>query len=349
MEIDQRNAGGSVTLNNTNLYTVDRWQAAAIGGSGTGTATAQRVADAPAGFVYSLKYTVTNAKTPAASDNFWIYQPVEGQNIIDFAFGTASAKTITLSFWVKSSLTGTFSGFLRAQTAVPLYRSYVFNYTINSTNTWQYVTVTAAGDTGQVPALDNTCGISVLFDLGSGSNYQTSTLNSWQTGNYYRSTSSTNLISTNGATFQVTGVQLELGSTATPFERRSIGQELAFCQRYYETNYQPGYTPGYNFNETYAWTNSKAWGLNFNASDDAVTAQSIYWKVTKRNSPTVTIYSPNNGTSGQGYRYSGSGGTGNFSLPVTYTTPDHALLTVTLAATGSTTESYFMFTANSEL
>ena len=234
MEIDQRYAGGSVTLNNTNLYTVDRWQACASGGSGTGTATAQRVVDAPSGFVYSLKYTVTNSKTPSSSDQFWIYQPIEGQNIIDFAYGTVSAKTVTLSFWVKSSLTGTFSGFLRSQTAAPVYRSYNFNYTINSANTWEYKTITVPGDTGQVPALDTGSGYGILFDLGSGSNWQTSTLNSWQTGNYYRSTSSTNLISTNGATFQVTGVQLEIGTQATPFERKIIQQELSLCQRYFE-------------------------------------------------------------------------------------------------------------------
>jgi hypothetical protein len=231
MEIDQRNAGSSVTLNNAGAFTVDRWQAAAVGGSGTGTATAQRVVDAPSGFTYSLKYTVTNAKTPSSGDQFYIYQPLEGQNITDFAYGTASAKTVALSFQVKSSLTGTFSARLRSYNGSTS-RSYVFNYTINSANTWQYVTITAPGDAGQVPSTDNTLGYDVLFDLGSGSTYQTSTLNAWQTGNYYRSTTSTNLIATNGATFYLTGVQLEIGTTATPFERRSYGAELSLCQRY---------------------------------------------------------------------------------------------------------------------
>jgi hypothetical protein len=233
MEIDQRNSGGSVSFNNTTGYTVDRWFTQCVGGSGTGTATVQRVADAPAGFLYSLKWTTTNAKTPAASDTFTFIQSIEGQNIIDFAYGTASAKTVTFSFWVKSSLTGTFSGCLQSSN-VTNYRSYIFNYTINSANTWQYVTITVPGDTGQVPYLDTNRGYGILFDMGSGSTYQTSTLNTWLTGPINRSTTSVNIISTLNATFQVTGVQLELGSVATPFERRSYGQELALCQRYYE-------------------------------------------------------------------------------------------------------------------
>jgi hypothetical protein len=281
MEIDQRNAGASVSLNNSGLYPVDRWIAVAQGGSGTGTATAQRVADAPAGFLYSLKYTVTNSKAPTAGDGFYIYQPIEGQNIIDFAFGTASAKTVTLSFWVKSSLIGTFCGFLRSQTAVPVYRSYVFNYTINSANTWEYKTITVTGDAGMVPSLDNTTGIGVLFDLGSGNTYQTSTLNTWQTGNFYRSTSSTNLISTNGATWQVTGVQLEAGTVATPFERRSIGQEIALCQRYY---YQVIVTLGSGVGGSWSYPMRQR---NFGAGTGELNGGSVH-PVTMRTSPTMT-------------------------------------------------------------
>lgn len=271
MEIDQRNAGASVTLNNISGFAVDRWVSAASGGSGTGTATIQRIADAPVGFSSSLKYTVTNAKTPTGGDGFYITQAIEGQNIIDFVYGTASAKTVTLSFWVKSSLTGTFGGSLRQQTVASVFRSYVFNYTINSTNTWEYKTVTASGDTEQVPAQNNTTGITVFFDLGSGSQFQTSTLNSWISGNFVRSTSSTNLISTNGSTFQITGVQLELGSVATPFERRFIGEELQRCQRYYQSS-------------------------NFMVNNSGGVYTNYFFKVSMRATPAVTSSSGGLGT-----------------------------------------------------
>lgn len=237
MEIDQRYGGVAISYNNTIGYLVDRWNVAAAGGAGTGISTAQQVTDAPTGLRSSLKYIVTNAKSPAASDQFGINQNIEGLNIIDFAYGTSSAKTVTLSFWVKCSLTGTFSGSLRAYNGTT-WRSYVFNYTITSANTWQYITVTAVGDTGQVPSLDINVAFSVSFDLGNGSTYQTSTLNSWQTGNYVASTTGTKLISTLNATFQVTGVQLEIGSVATPFERRNYAHELVLCQRYFQGGIQ---------------------------------------------------------------------------------------------------------------
>jgi hypothetical protein len=274
MEIDQRNAGGSVTLNNSTGYPVDRWIASAAGGAGTGTATAQRVADAPAGFFNSIKYTVTNAKTPAAGDTFYFAQVIEGYNIIDFAYGTASAKTVALSFWVKSSLTGTFTGsFRQTQGVLVNPRSYAFNYTINSANTWQYITVTATGDTVQVPSQDNGAAYTIIFDLGSGTTYKTATSNSWVSGNYVGSTSGTNLISTNGATLQITGVQLELGSVATPFERRIISQELQLCQRYYQKRTSSGF-------------NKRMYNQNGGVSAMQV---SVDFPVTMRAIPTVTV------------------------------------------------------------
>jgi hypothetical protein len=287
MDIDQRNAGNSVSLNNTSSYTVDRWQCSALGGSGTGTATVQRVADAPPGFAYSLKYTVTNAKSPAPNDAFYIFQPIEGQNVMDFAFGTSSAKTVTLSFWVKSSLTGTFSGFLRSYNGSS-YRSYIFNYTINSANTWQYFTVIAPGDVGQTLSTDNTQGFGILFDLGSGSNFQSSTINSWVSGGtygYFRSTSSINFISTLNATFQITGVQFEVGTTATPFERRAFGQELILCQRYFEKSYDDGVSVGT------ATTNGVLGGtVYYYNGGNQKTSTSSSFRVTKRAQPTLTFY-----------------------------------------------------------
>lgn len=236
MRIDQRNDAAAVSINNTVAYTVDRWLCGASGGAGTGTASVQRVVDAPAGFTTSLRYTTTNAKTPAASDHFIVFQPIEGHNINDIAFGTASAQSLTLSFWVKSSLTGTFSGFCRqysGSSPTVTYRSYVFTYAISAANTWEFKTIAIAADTVFSPNTDAREGLGILFDMGSGSTYET-TAGSWQTGNFYRSPSSVRVISTLNATWQVTGVQLEPGTVATPFERRSYGQELALCQRYYE-------------------------------------------------------------------------------------------------------------------
>ena len=286
MEIDQRNAGASVTLNNISGFAVDRWVSAASGGSGTGTATIQRIADAPVGFSSSLRYTVTNAKTPTGGDGFYITQAIEGQNIIDFAYGTASAKTVTLSFWVKSSLTGTFSGSLQSLNSISTYRTYLFNYTVNSTNTWQYVTVTAPGDTVQVPTQNNTVGYQINFDLGTGSTFRTSTLNSWVTGNFVASSSALNLISTNGATFQLTGVQLEAGSVATPFERRSYGAELALCQRYYEKSFNVEVAPANGGTATSFVTEE---GFSAAVSTNRLGSGTVVrFAVTKRASPTIT-------------------------------------------------------------
>jgi hypothetical protein len=231
MEIDQRNSGISTSISGVNSYLVDRWRAVINTSS---SASFQRVVDAPPGFRYSLKYTTTSAKTPVSTDNANIQQIIEGQNITDFAFGTSSAKSITLSFWVKSSVSGTFSGALRSYDGTTL-RSYTFTYIINSPNTWQYITVTALGDSILIPASDITQGFAVIFNIGAGSNFQTSVLNTWQTGNFFGTPSSVSLISILNATFQITGVQLEIGTTASQFQRRSYGLELMLCQRYYQT------------------------------------------------------------------------------------------------------------------
>ena len=187
----------------------------------------------------SLKFTTTTAKaTASATDEVYVYQPIEGQIISDFAFGSSSAQTVTISFWVKSSLTGTFSGMLRTSDAgsPPAYRSYIFNYTINTANTWEQKAISIAGDTSTVFTVHTgvSQGLCVLFDLGSGSNYE-QTAGSWQTANKYRSSGSVRTIGTASATWQVTGVQLEPGPVATPFERRPFTTEIGLCQRYYLT------------------------------------------------------------------------------------------------------------------
>ena len=226
MRIDQRNAGAAATATDGG-YQIDRYQT--FTESADGVFTVQRVADAPAGFINSAKITVTTADASiGASQRYLFVQNIEGFNASDLGFGAAGASTVTVSFWTKSSLTGTFGGCLSNASFT---RTYPFNYTINSANTWEYKTVTVAGDTSGTWAKDNNVGIRLMFGVGVGSNLS-GPANAWPAVNYYQPTGSVNLISTLNATWQITGVQLEAGSVATPFEHRMYGQELALCERY---------------------------------------------------------------------------------------------------------------------
>ena len=231
MRIDQRNAGASVTINSAgNTYTVDRW--ACSGQSTDGVFTIQRSTTAPSGFTNSLLATVTTADASIGStQSYLITQFIEGLNIADLAWGTASASTVTLSFWVRSSLTGTFGGVINNSA---LDRSYPFSFTINSANTYEQKTVTIAGDTTGTWLTDTGRGLAVRFSLGAGSSYKT-TAAAWAAGAYFAPTGSVDLISTNGATFYITGVQLEKGSTATSFDYLDYGRSLIQCQRYYQS------------------------------------------------------------------------------------------------------------------
>ena len=226
MTIDQRNNGAAVTVNDTGIYTLDRWAGVDLT---DGVLSFQQITDAPVGFTNSLKVTVTTADTNLGI-NQWaaVRQQIEGFNVADLGFGTANAKTITASFWVKSSLTGTFGGSFQngAQD-----RGYPFSYTILSANTWEYKTVTIDGDTTGTWLTNNGVGLRIHFSLGSNS-ANAGTAGAWANGALYTVTGATSVVGTNGATFYITGVQLEAGSVATPFENRPIGTELALCQRY---------------------------------------------------------------------------------------------------------------------
>ena len=231
MEIDQRNAGASVTNSSSGIptYILDRWGTVA---SQASKFTIQQNAGSvtlPAGFINYLGVTSSSAYSRLSTDYFGIVQPIEGLNISDLDWGSANAKTITLSFWVRSSLTGTFAGRLANSASN---RSYVFTYSISSANTWEQKTVTITGDTTGTWLTTNGVGIAVWFDLGSGSNYQT-TAGSWQAGNFAATSSSTSVVGTNGATWYITGVDLRVGSyTVVPQDFRAYGTELALCQRY---------------------------------------------------------------------------------------------------------------------
>ena len=233
MVIDQRNAGASYTPpNNSNYnYSLDRW---CFYNTQTSKFTTQQNAGSvtpPVGFTNYLGVTSSSAYSVTASDIFVLRQAIEGYNIADLGWGTANAKTITLSFWAYSSLTGTFGGALSSNAAS---YSYPFSYSISVANTWTQINITIAGPTASTWYTNNNAGINVCFGLGVGST-GSGTAGSWQAAGLFSATGATSVVGTNGATFYITGVQLEVGTNATSFDYRPYGTELALCQRYYST------------------------------------------------------------------------------------------------------------------
>jgi hypothetical protein len=259
MRIDQRNGGTGVAwAANTAGYTVDRFKQTQ---NGTAASTIQQTTDVPAaqGFTSSLSRTITTAEPAVASGNktCGYYYMLEGYNVSDFLWGTASAKPITISFWVKSSVTGTFSFSVMNTTFT---RSYNSSYSISAANTWEKKTFTVPGDTGAT-SINKTNGnaIQLVFDLGFSSIYESSTANTWQGTASYALAGCVKLSSTLGATFYLTGLQLEDGPTATPFERRFIGNELTMCKRYYDKSYNIDVAPGTATRNGMVVINTEAW------------------------------------------------------------------------------------------
>jgi hypothetical protein len=237
MVIDQRNAGASGTANG---YTVDRF---AYYGSQASKGTWQQNSGSvtpPAGFKNYLGFTSSSAYSVLSTDEFEFYQSIEGYNVADLGWGAAGAQTVTLSFWVRSSLTGTFGGALQNSAAN---RSYPYSYTISAANTWEQKSITVPGDTSGTWLTTNGIGIAVYFGLGVGST-KSGTAGAWSGSYLTSSTGATSVVGTNGATFYITSVQLEVGSVATPFEREIYSETLAKCQRYFQYCYPQwwGYT-----------------------------------------------------------------------------------------------------------
>ncbi|WBF78106.1 tail fiber [Methylophilales phage MEP401] len=253
MAIDQRNAGASATSNAT-TYMTDRYEFQMS--SVTNVQTYQQVTDAPAGFNNSLK--ITNNSTTQATAAGVLSTPrqkIEGLNTAYLNWGTSDAQTVTISFWVKASVTGTYPVSLINNDFT---RSFVTNYTVSVANTWEKKTATIAGDTSGTWSVDNSTGISVMFSLDTGSTYQT-TAGSWQTGNYRGTSSDVHFLANASATWQITGVQLEAGTTATPFEHLQYGQQLSLCQRYYQEITK---TAGYdNVTNASVWQTTNAFGV----------------------------------------------------------------------------------------
>ena len=236
MRIDQRNAGASGTVNG---YTCDRW---GFGSSPTGKGTWQRqtggasTTTAFTGTPYFLNFTSNSAYVAAAADFYDFYQAIEADQVSDFAWGTPQAQPVTLSFWVYTSLTGTFSGSIRNFAGT---RSYPFAYSIPAANTWTKLVINIPGDTGGLWTMTGNAGsMYLIFDLGSGANAR-GTANAWATTTapgYTGVTGSQSIVAVNGASFTFTGVKLEIGSVATPYNRQSLAKSLADCQRYYQNS-----------------------------------------------------------------------------------------------------------------
>jgi hypothetical protein len=228
MTIDQRNNGAAVAFSSGSALAADRFQGY---NQNTGAYTIQQVADAPAGFKYSDKITTTTAGSTGTADwTSFVQHKIEGFNIADLGAGTSSPQPITLSFWVKSSLTGT----MPVTFGNDVDRTYATTYTINAANTWEQKTITLTLPTSGTWNSTNGRGLLITWGLGSGSTYTTSTLNSWQNldGLYFTS-GAVAVGGTLNATWQITGVQLEEGTAASPFENRLYGTELQLCQRYF--------------------------------------------------------------------------------------------------------------------
>ena len=241
MTIAQRNTAAHNEGNG--YFALDRWHQEKSG-TDQFTYSVEQVSDAPSGFSKSLKVTTSTAETALAADEFSrIRQVVEGHNLERIGFGTSDAKPLTLSFWVKSTITGNWSASLYVYDTNKIYSQ---AYTINSANTWEYKTLTYPALTSGAPAYDNSGGLILNFGLFAGSNWTTATTEwtAYGGGANLLGGQTANLGGTLNATWQITGCQLETGSQSTPFEHELISTTLEKCQRYYHNSFHAGKVPG---------------------------------------------------------------------------------------------------------
>ena len=282
MQISQRNVTSSVAVVG-NQYTLDRWQS--VNDAGSSKFTVQQVTDAPVGFYNSLKMTSSSAYTPTSTEVFGIGQKIEGKNTNWLMFGSSNAKSITISFFVKSSLTGTFNG---SVLNADMLRGYPWTYTISSANTWEYKTVTVAGSQDGTWHNDSREGMRIFWNFGSGTN-RSGTAGQWSTTQYtFGATGATQAVATNGATLQITGCQVEVGGTATSFEHKRFADELRDCQRYFQKSY--------NYDDAVGSSGVQGW---FQWRRDGGNRPHIPLLTSMRSTPTFLAYNYVGGTSGQ--------------------------------------------------
>lgn len=280
MKVDQRGNNGASSIianSNSRTYGLDRWAIQAS--TAARYFTMQQKSDTPpTGHTHYLRTIVAGSGSPSSTDYNFLSQPIEGYMVGDLDYGKATAKTITISAWVRSSLTGTFGASIQNGAST---RSYPFTFNIGSANTWTQISVTVPGDTTGTWYYDNNVGMFLCFDLGNGSNYR-GTPGSWSASGYPGATGSINLVGTLSATFDITGVQLEIGSSATLFDRRSFQQEMHLCQRYY-----------WKSNYTTAAGNSSWPGILGNTYTQAYYSISISFPCRMRVTPTVSVANVN--------------------------------------------------------
>ena len=286
MLIAQRGTGAS-TANNG--FAVDRWKNI----SNTTDFSAQQSSVVPSGqeFTKSLHITPTATKAHSGSDYFFTSHYVEGYNIGGLGYGTSGAKTITISFWVRSSKTGTYSLGMKNSVAN---RSRQNEYTISVADTWEKKTIVVPGETTGSWPVDNTRGIAFDFCL-AGQAAATSSVNTWLPNNSNMSSNQVNFFDNTNNNFYLTGVQVEVGSEATEFDNRSHGEELSLCERYFETSYLTGITPGS------APQGNGAVYANTHTTSSYPSAGEVRWRTKKRATPAVVIYNSQTGTTNSVY------------------------------------------------
>lgn len=297
MRFDQRNVGNTISPTNSQ-YAIDRWRADLTQASKFNTT--RLATSPPAGFTHYLRLFSNSPYTVTSTDYFGVNQLIEATNLLDFQLGTANAKAFSLSFWARSSLTGTFSGAIR--TGDSSNYSYPFTYSLPVANTWTQISISIPGPTAGTWATGAVQGMDVWFSLGTGSNLS-GTAGAWTAANILGVTGAVSLVGTTSATLDLTGVQLELGPTNTPFERRPYGHELYLCQRYFEKSYET---------ETALATNTAlgTWSSCAINSSDFYTYGYVPFKVPKRSTPTIQEYSQL-GNAGVLYNASSSVNQGN--------------------------------------